>query len=265
MNIIRIGLVLGALSVAALAQNEERGLNCDGTQNWGRNWTNSCRMQEMTLPAAGGLLTVDGRGNGSVAVKGWDKNEIFLRAQIMGFAKNQTDADSYGQQAHVVVNGTTIRGEGPRVEGNGGWSISYEVFVPRRSDLSLKASNGSLRASEVTGSLELATTNGSVSLRNVGGNVRGGTTNGSVNVELEGASWQGEGLDLKTINGGVKLVLPENFNAHLETRTVNGGIHFDFPITVVGKIDHEVNTNIGNGGPPIRVQTTNGGVSIKRK
>lgn len=269
MTIIHKGLCFGvalwALSWTAFAQNDERSLNCDNSRNWGRNWFNSCRMQEMTLPVAGGALTVDGRGNGSVRVKGWDKNEIFLRAQIQGFGKNQADADYYGQQARVVVNGTTIRGEGAQLRGDGGWSISYEVFVPRRSDLSLKGNNGSLRVNDVSGNIELNTSNGSVSLSNVGGNVRGGTVNGSVNVELEGASWQGEGLDLRTTNGAVKLVLPDNFNAHLETRTVNGGIRFDFPVTVVGKIDHEINTNLGAGGPPIRVQTTNGGVSIKRK
>ncbi len=32
----------------------------------------------------------------------------------------------------------------------------------------------------------------------VEGNVRGRTTNGGVDVELDGPSWQGEGLDVET-------------------------------------------------------------------
>ena len=108
-RILTLCLVLSALSLTALAQNDERSLDCNNRGNWGRDWSNSCRMQEMNLPASGGLLTVDGRGNGSVAIKGWDKNEIFVRAQIQGFARNQADADSYAQQAKVVVNGSTIR------------------------------------------------------------------------------------------------------------------------------------------------------------
>ncbi len=261
-----MSLMLVALSVAALAQGDERSLDCNNKwNNWGNNWKSTCRMQEMTLPAVGGLFTVDGRGNGSVKVKGWDKNEILVRAQIQGFGKSQEDADSYGQQARVVVEGSTVRGEGPQVRGSGGWSVSFEVFVPRRSDLSLKGSNGSLALYDVQGSIELNTTNGSVNLRNVAGNVRGGTVNGSLNVELEGSSWQGEGLDLRTTNGSVKLVLPDGYNAHFEARTVNGGMHFDFPVTVVGKIERNINTNLGNGGAPIRVQTTNGSISLKRK
>jgi DUF4097 and DUF4098 domain-containing protein YvlB len=263
-------LIFMAVSLSAMAQqDDELRLNCK--DNWnsrgdGRNdWFKSCRMQEMTLPAAGGLFTVDGRGNGSVIVRGWDKNEIFLRAKLEGFGRNQADADSYAQQARVIVNGSLVRGEGAQVRGSGGWSVSFEVFVPRRSDLSLKGSNGSLHVSEVQGSIDLSTSNGSIHLRNVGGNVRGGTSNGSLHVDLDGTSWQGEGLDLRTVNGGVQLRLPENFNAHIETSTVNGGMNFDFPMTVVGKIGRELNTDIGSGGAPIRVKTTNGGVSIKRK
>jgi hypothetical protein len=265
-KIFSLSLTLIALSVATFAQREEKNLDCNNQwNNRGRDWFNSCRMQEMTLPANGGLFTVDGRGNGSVRVKGWEKNEIFVRAQLQGFGKSQASADSYLEQTRVIVSDSTVRGEGPQVRGSGGWSVSYEVFVPRRSDLSLKGSNGSLSVSDVAGNIELNTSNGSVNLRNVAGNVRGGTVNGSINVELEGSSWQGEGLDLHTTNGSVRLILPDGYNAHFAGRTVNGGMNFDFPVTVVGKIERNINTNLGNGGAPIRVQTTNGSVSLKRK
>ena len=75
----------------------------------------------------------------------------------------------------------------------------------------------------------------------------------------------GRSLGLAAPNGSVKLVMPDGYNAHFEARTVNGGMHFDFPVTVVGKIERDINTNLGNGGAPIRVQTTNGSVSLKRK
>jgi DUF4097 and DUF4098 domain-containing protein YvlB len=265
-KIFSMSLMLVALSATGFAQREEKSLDCNNKwNNWGNDWRSTCRMQEMTLPAAGGLFTVDGRGNGSVKVKGWDKNEIFVRAQIQGFGKTQDVADSYAEQTRMVVEGASVRGEGPQVKGSGGWSVSFEVFVPRRADLSLKGSNGSLALYDVQGSIDLNTTNGSVNLRNVAGKVSGGTVNGSVNVELEGSSWQGEGLDLRTTNGSVKLVLPDGYNAHFEARTVNGGMNFDFPVTVVGKIERNINTNLGNGGAPIRVETTNGSVSLKRK
>ena len=61
------------------------------------------------------------------------------------------------------------------------------------------------------------------------GDVHGRTSNGGVDVDLDGATWQGEGLDVETSNGGVRLRMPEQYSARLEAGTVNGGINVDFP------------------------------------
>jgi hypothetical protein len=58
--------------------------------------------------------------------------------------------------------------------------------------------------------------------------------------------------------------MPDHYNAHLETSTVNGGINIDFPITIQGEIKNHLNTDIGSGGPTIHAQTVNGGVSIAK-
>ena len=62
------------------------------------------------------------------------------------------------------------------------------------------------------------------------------------------------------------LSLPEGYNAELETRTVNGGLRIDFPITVQGELTSRrgISTTLGSGGPLVRVRTTNGGVKIGR-
>src|SRR5690606_17952834 len=97
------------------------------------------------------------------------------------------------------------------------------------------------------------------------GTVRGKTVNGGLRIELEGTRWDGDGLNVSATNGGVSLSVPENYSARLETRTVNGRISFDFPVTVQGKIGREMSVDLGSGGPLIRATTTNGGVSVKRK
>ena len=40
-----------------------------------------CEIKEQTV-AAGGAITVDARKNGGVSVKGWDRNEVLVRARI---------------------------------------------------------------------------------------------------------------------------------------------------------------------------------------
>ena len=81
---------------------------------------------------------------------------------------------------------------------------------------------------------------------------------------LTGDTWEGAGLDLRTTNGGVRLRIPEDYSARLETGTVNGGIDIDFPVTVQGRIGREFSTTLGDGGPLVRAETTNGGVRITR-
>ena len=97
------------------------------------------------------------------------------------------------------------------------------------------------------------------------GDVQAETTNGGVHVELAGDSWEGEGLDVETRNGGVKLSIPEGYSAELETGTVNGRVNIDFPVTVQGQIGRSIETTLGSGGAPIRVKTRNGGVTISRQ
>jgi DUF4097 and DUF4098 domain-containing protein YvlB len=142
--------------------------------------------------------------------------------------------------------------------------VSYEVFVPRRSDLSLDTHNGGITISDVKGRIEFTALNGGVVLKRVGGNVHGGTTNGGLVVELAGDRWDGETLDVKTTNGGIVMSVPENYSAHLETGTVNGSLSIDFPVTVQGRITRELAVNLGSGGATLKAMTTNGGVRIRR-
>lgn len=257
--------LLAAASGLAWAQGDEKGLSCN-QREWNGDQRSFCVMREQAIPAAGGGLSVDGRTNGGVSVRGWDRAQILVRAQVQTWAKTDEEARGLADQVNVLINGNSISSNGPTNQGRDrkGWAVSFEVFVPRAYDLSLKAHNGGISVHDVQGRIEFETTNGGVSLARLAGNVRGTTTNGGINLTLDGSQWNGEGVDVRTTNGGVKVIMPANYSAHLESGTVNGGINFDFPVTVQGKIDRELNTDIGSGGAPIRVRTTNGGVSIKR-
>jgi DUF4097 and DUF4098 domain-containing protein YvlB len=103
-----------------------------------------------------------------------------------------------------------------------------------------------------------------MSLTRLAGDVKAHTTNGGLDVELTGDRWKGGGLDATTTNGGISLEIPGNYNAELETGTVNGSVHVDFPITVQGKISKKLEATLGDGGARVRVRTTNGGVHLRR-
>ena len=222
-----------------------------------------CELREKTIPATR-VVEIDGGQNGGATVRGWDRDEILVRAKIQTNADDASEARELAQQITIETTGGRIRAEGPSSRRRTSWSVSFEVMVPSRSDLRLSAHNGGLSVEDVEGRMDLGTTNGGISLRNVSGDVRGETTNGGVNVELNGDKWRGSGLDVRTTNGGVNLTIPRDYGARLETGTVNGSMNIDFPITVQGSIGRRITTQLGSGGPPIRAITTNGGVRIRQ-
>jgi hypothetical protein len=254
---------LVGMTTLSQKQKSDDSLTCrDNSQS--DRLVSHCEIKEQTLPATDATIAVDGRVNGGVSVKGWDRNEILMRARIQTAAPSETEANDLFKQISIETAGAKIFASGPSNRSDHWWTVSYEVFVPRRSNLSLKTNNGGISIADVNGRLEFSALNGGVNLKRVGGTVRGGTTNGGLNVVLSGDRWDGEALDVKTTNGGVSMFIPENYSAHLETGTVNGHLNIDFPVTVQGNITRELAVNLGAGGATIRAMTTNGGVRIRR-
>jgi hypothetical protein len=236
--------------------------NCEHNWNGNDERGRACEVRAIPVRLAGRSIEVDGRQNGGIQVEGWDGDSVRVTARMQARAEDDTRAQRLLKEINVVANGQGVRAEGPSTYDEEGWSVSYVVWVPRRFDLSLEARNGGLRVSRVTGKMDLRTTNGSVALSEVGGDVHARTQNGSLRVELDGARWNGSGLDAETQNGSVRLSVPERYAALLETGTVNGHITTEFPITVQGRISRRLSVPLNGGGPTIRALTTNGTVVI---
>ena len=259
-------LALGLLSVSAFSQKHKSNEPFGCRDNWKNDrLVTHCEMKEQTLPATEATINVDGKMNGGISIKGWERNEILVRARVQGAAPTEAAAKELTNQVRIETAGAQIFASGPENTRDQWWSVSYEIFVPQRSNVSLKTMNGGISITDVTGRLEFKALNGGVHLSRVGGTVRGATTNGGLNVELSGVRWEGEALDVSTTNGGVSMSIPENYSAHLETATVNGRLHVDFPVTVQGEITRELAVNLGSGGATVRATTTNGGVNIRKK
>ncbi|MGE0887012.1 MAG: DUF4097 domain-containing protein [Blastocatellales bacterium] len=261
INLLSMAVAICAVGTVAMAQ--EKSLDCNDRWNSGDR-AGHCVITEQAI-ATNGSIAVDGKKNGGISIKGWERRDTLVRAKIQTWADNKAEAEAITSQIRIETAGGNIHAEGPSISGDQSWAVSYEIFVPVYSNLSLKAHNGGIGISDVKGQIEFSTTNGGVSLKNLGGSVKGNTKNGGVSVVLSGNRWDGEGLDVMTTNGGVNMIVPENYSAHLETGTVNGGLRTDIPMMVQGEIKQNLSVNLGGGGATIRARTTNGGVSIKRK
>jgi DUF4097 and DUF4098 domain-containing protein YvlB len=267
---VLVASLVATAAISGLAQKTDKikiknnSLTCRNDGNWyGDRLVGNCEVREQTL-APSGSLSIDGRQNGGVSVKGWDQNQVLVRARVQAGAPTEAEAADLAKQIKIETGGSKIFASGPENRRDYHWDVSYEIFVPRRQDLSIETHNGGIAIAEVNGKIDFEATNGGVVLRRVGGAVRGNTTNGGLVIELAGDRWDGETLDVSTTNGGVIMSIPENYSAHLETGTVNGGISVDFPVTVQGRINKELAVNLGSGGPTVKAMTTNGGVRIRR-
>lgn len=247
--------------------NTEKTMKCDSRDGGNSRQKRACEIRESRMPAVSKLV-VDGRQNGGVEVKGWSGNDVLVRSKVEVWAPESAGdpARMFGQ-INVQTAGGSVRADGPDFGRERGFAVSYEIFVPHRMALDLKAHNGGISIRDVSGEIRFDAVNGGVNLTRLAGDVKGSTKNGGLKVDLDGPRWDGSQLDVRTTNGGVNLSIPTNYSARLETSTVNGGMNVDYPVTVSGRLrlDKELSVNLGSGGSLIRVATTNGGVSIRKK
>lgn len=261
-----IGLAVttaGGPLLAQLHDNSEKQMTCDNGGNDGDH-VRHCEIREQTLPSIG-HLDVDAGRNGGVTVKGWLRNDVLVRARVEASGDTESAATAMASQVSIDGSGGQVRATGPESANNSWWSVSYEIFVPQTTDLSLKAHNGGLTISDVRGQIRFQTQNGGVRLRRLAGDVSGATVNGGVQVELAGVMWDGRQMDVTTRNGGVNVSMPANYSAHLQAETERGGFDSDFPVTMQGDLKpRRLDLAVGAGGPLIHVATTNGHVRLQR-
>jgi len=253
----------------AQESDDEWLANCrEGWGDWGSR-SRHCEIRETGMKVtAGGPLRVEPGMNGGVEIIGWNKDSIAVTARIQVNARSMSDADAIAHDIKIEASGGTIRatgGSGPFGRRQN-WSVNFIVMVPRHTDLTLSTENGPLSVQDVAGQMDLATQNGPLSLSGVGGDVHASAQNGPLMIELLGSRWDGAGLNAETQNGPADLRIPDNYNAKIEFGTVNGPMDVGFPMTVTinGRVKDRISTTLGSGGPPVRVVTTNGPMTVRR-
>jgi hypothetical protein len=263
-----IGVAVFAAEEPLLAQlrdNSEKQMTCQNN-GYDSDGVRHCEMREQTVPGIG-RLNVDANRNGGVTVKGWLRNEVLVRSRVDASTENEGAAANLVSRVSIDSNGGQVRATGPESgeNNNSWWSVSYEIFVPQNTDLTVTARNGGINIADVRGQIRFEGRNGGVHLKRLAGNVIGSTVNGGVEAELTGTIWDGRQLEVTTRNGGVTVTMPSSYSARIQAESERGGFQSDFPVTLQGNVrPRRLDFNVGSGGPLIHVTTTNGRVSFTR-
>lgn len=161
------------------------------------------------------------------------------------------------------------------------FTLDFTVKVPRAMNLNVSTVNrGDVAVRDVAGSLRVRNVNGAISLTNVRGLTDVHTVNG--NVEANYLANPPANSSYYTLNGDIKVTYPATLSADVQFKTFQGHFNTDFtdvavlPAKVVKseeqrgdktiyKVDRATSVRIGSGGPPLRFETFNGNVYIKKQ
>src|SRR4030095_7292356 len=99
---ILIAALVTFTGVAAFAQRDkDRSLTCRENNWYNDRLVGNCEIREQTLALSGGTISIDGRQNGGVSVKGWDQNQVLVRARVQTGAPTEAEAAALARQIRI--------------------------------------------------------------------------------------------------------------------------------------------------------------------
>ena len=211
--------------------------------------------------------------NGSITIQTWDREQVKLE-----YVKTANSRERLAE-VEIVINARQDyfqvetdydnwrRGDNRERRNNGNLQVEYRLTVPRNAVLDeIETVNGSISISNAANTTKASAVNGEVRAVNLRGTTSLSTVNGTVVAEFDQLDAASK-ISLDTVNGQVNLVIPSDANATVKADTVNGSISNDFGLPVrkgqyVGK---DLYGRIGSGAVQIRLNSVNGGLSVRRK
>jgi hypothetical protein len=168
-----------------------------------------------------------------------------------------------------------------RVQTSNGSIKIYDVS----GDLQATTSNASIEAEKLSGSAILRTSNGRIHGDGIKGTLEARTSNASIDVTVTEAdpahpmilnssngsitlnltSWKSNEIRASTSNSSINLRLPESLDARVHASTSNGSITTDYEVTTSHISKTLLEGKIGNGGPMIDLQTSNGAIRLSKR
>lgn len=161
--------------------------------------------------------------NCKIFVRGWDKPKIEYQLTKISGVNVLEDFDFDTKK----INDSNVQIKAFNNAGNGKMEVQIEIFVPRKSNLSIKT-DGELRLENVSGDIDLEGENEQINVRDAGGKMRIRTEDALVRVIGFTGDFQSQMVDgtillegdfenfkASTDTGTIVLSLPENADASI--------------------------------------------------
>jgi DUF4097 and DUF4098 domain-containing protein YvlB len=244
--------------------------------------------------------------DGSIEVRAWESPEVEVIIERRAVTKEaadtiEVDTSQNGNQVHVGAKVPKTDGFGFHF--NYARSAKLIVSAPSTSNLVARSGDGAINVEGISGRVDLRSGDGTIRGRGLGGDVKAHTGDGSI--RLDGISGSldvdtgdgsvvvsgrlravrarsGDGSvtiradqgstpsadwEIATGDGSIKVELPDGFNADLDARTSDGGVHINDIVlsNVSGHIErNSVRGQLGSGGRVVRLRTGDGSITLSR-
>ena len=140
--------------------------------------------------------------------------------------------------------------------------VEFHVRVPAGVPFVARTVNGEVEALDLEGDVTAVTVNGDIDVT-TSGVAEAETVNGSIDVAMQAVP-AAQGLSFSTVNGSIRLDLPNDVDAELDARWLNGELESDLPIMLSGRMGRRAaRGTLGDGGPLLDVSTVNGSIRIR--
>ena len=127
---------------------------------------------------------------------------------------------------------------------NNGASVSYVIHVPARM------------------SVDIHNVSGPIAVTGVAGDVTASEVSGTVKASL-GRVAASRKIAMSTVSGSITVQIAKNSDAHVQAKTVSGGIHAFFPADFhKGYVGESLSGTIGAGSGSMKFSTVSGGIDI---
>jgi len=257
---LSLTVLAGGLALVLSACNLHLSTQAEARDQWQRHYT----------LAAGGTLEVLNT-NGVIEIDSTAGNAVDITAdRVIQAATDQAAKDALAgfeiketiQPDHIALDSSN-RG-GMNLVVNMTRRVDYHIRAPYSANVKLSTTNGDIQLAgpHVFGTLRAQSTNGRIRATGLENSASATTTNGTVTLDV--VKLGEDGISCETTNGMISLTLPPGVNARLSARVTNGAITQEgFNLAVSEQSRRRLDGTIGSGGPPIRLETTNGAIQIR--
>jgi DUF4097 and DUF4098 domain-containing protein YvlB len=139
--------------------------------DWGRAKYERTVQQQATLNPGSNLRAET--SSGSIVVAGGDVTECSVIATIVGRAPTAEEAQLLAEQVKIeletVGETLTVKAEKPPWKNRRSVSISYDIAVPKQTNIECTSSYGSIEISNIKGKASGKTSSGSIEAKNIEG------------------------------------------------------------------------------------------------